>query len=447
MPQTPSVRTDEAFAREQDAADALARFRYEFAIPTLDGLHKAASASEQTPALPCVYLTGNSLGAMPKRVPELLRHETDDWARLGVEGHVHGRDPWLTYHERFRAPLGRLVGAMPHEVVAMNSLTVNLHLLLVSFYRPTRDRFKIVIEDSAFPSDSYAVSSQAVFHAVAQGFDPAQAVIRLKPRAGEETLRTDDIVAVLEREGPSIALVMLGAVNYLTGQWFDMPAITTTGHKAGAVVGWDLAHAAGNVPMRLHDWNADFAAWCSYKYLNGGPGAIAGAFVHERHTRGTGIGPASVPQFAGWWGNDPSTRFQMGPNFIPVASADRWALSNPPILSLTPLKASLALFDAAGHDRLRAKSLALTAYMESLIRTVCKGRVTSLSPADPAQRGCQLSLVVPGSAREMQQALLTRSIVCDLREPNILRAAPVPLYNSFHDIWRFVQELTVLTNR
>ncbi|MEK6703895.1 MAG: kynureninase [Planctomycetota bacterium] len=431
MPEAPPTRVDEAFARELDAADVLAPFREEFAIPTLGAPH------------PCVYLTGNSLGAMPRRVPELLLQETQDWARLGVEGHIDGRDPWLTYHEQFRGALGRLVGAMEHEVVAMNSLTVNLHLLMVSFYRPTRERFKIVIEDSAFPSDSYAVGSQAAFHAPARGFDPSKAIIRLKPRAGEETLRTGDIIAAIEREGPSIALVMLGAVNYLTGQWFDMPAITAAGQKAGAVVGWDLAHAAGNVPMRLHDWNADFAAWCSYKYLNGGPGAIAGAFVHERHTRGTGILP--MPQFAGWWGNDVSTRFKMGPDFSPVASADRWALSNPPILSLTPLKASFDLFDRAGLDRLRTKSLSLTGYMESLIRERCHGRVTALTPADPVQRGCQLSLVVPGSARAMQRALLDRGVVCDLREPNIVRAAPVPLYNSFHDVWRFVDILSTLT--
>lgn len=411
-------------ARRMDAEDPLHGFRAEFAIPTLAGMPGTSVLGE------CVYLTGNSLGAMPRRVPELLKQETEDWSRLGVEGHLHGRDPWLPYHEQFRGPLSRLVGAGEREVVAMNSLTVNLHLLMASFYRPTADRFKIVIEDTAFPSDSYAVASQAQFH----GFDPAAAIVRLKPREGESTLRTQDIVDRIAKERP--ALVMLGAVNYLTGQWFDMAAITKAGHDAGAVVGWDLAHAAGNVPMRLHDWNADFAAWCSYKYLNAGPGAIAGAFVHERHHA------AKLPRFAGWWGNDPKTRFKMGPDFVPTASADAWALSNPPIFSLTPLKASLELFDRAGMDRLREKSLKLTGFMEQLIAS--RQGVECLTPREPERRGCQLSLVVPGMSREVQQKLLTRGVVCDFREPSVVRAAPVPLYNSFEDVWRFVQELGAL---
>jgi kynureninase len=370
---------------------------------------------------------------MPERVLQLLGRELGDWARLGVEGHLHGRDPWLPYHEQFRGPLARLVGATEREVVAMNSLTVNLHLLMVSFYRPTAERFTIIIEDSAFPSDSYAVASQAAFH----GFDPARAVVRLRPREGESVLRTEDILEAIEREKP--ALVMLGAVNYLTGQWFDMAAITAAGHNAGAVVGWDLAHAAGNVPMSLHDWGVDFAAWCSYKYLNAGPGAIAGAFVHEKHLVRT-----DLPRFAGWWGNDPATRFRMGPDFVPTASADAWALSNPPIFSLTPLKASLELFDRATMPRLREKSVRLTAYMEFLLSPRRAKGLEILTPGDPSSRGCQLSLVVPRMSSEIQRKLLARGVVCDFREPNVVRAAPVPLYNTFHDVWRFVQELDAL---
>jgi kynureninase len=334
------------------------------------------------------------------------------------------------YHEQFRAPLGRLVGATEREVVAMNSLTVNLHLLMASFYRPTPDRFSIIIEDTAFPSDSYAVASQASFH----GFDPHRAVVRLRPRVGERVLRTEDVVGLIERERP--ALVMLGAVNYLTGQWLDMAAITAAGHRAGAAVGWDLAHAAGNVPMRLHDWGVDFAAWCSYKYLNAGPGAIAGAFVHEKHLART-----DLPRLCGWWGNDPATRFRMGPDFVPVASADAWSLSNPPIFSLTPLKASLDLFDRATMPALRAKSVRLTSYMESLLAPRRAKGLEILTPAEPSARGCQLSLVVPGMSREIQRRLLERHVVCDFREPNVVRAAPAPLYNSYHDVWRFVREL------
>lgn len=424
----------EDHARRLDAQDPLAHFRDEFVIPHFGRPE------------PCIYLTGNSLGAMPKAVPDLLKQETDDWARLGVEGHTHGRDPWLPYHEQFRAPLARLVGALEHEVVAMNTLTTNLHLLMVSFYRPTPDRFKIFIEDSAFPSDSYAVASQARFH----GFDPARAVVRLTPREGEHTLRTEDVLAAIDREKP--ALIMLGAVNYLTGQFFDMDAITAAGKKAGAIVGWDLAHAAGNVPMNLHDCGgggADFAAWCSYKYLNSGPGAIAGAFIHERHVaQASGLcAPASLPRFEGWWGSHPTSRFKMAPEITPTPSADAWSLSNPPIFSLTPLKASLALFDRATMPRLRAKSLQLTDYMRRLLHADLRTHaVRTLTPDAPEARGCQLSLVVPGASRETQQRLLANGVVCDFREPNVVRAAPVPLYNSFHDVWKFVNTLgAVLT--
>lgn len=438
MPHTP-FSTSEAYAIERDRSDPLREFRAEFAIPPAHEIRRAAGGSggeAKDQAGPCVYLTGNSLGAMPRAVPDLLRQETQDWARLGVEAHMSGRDPWLPYHEQFRGPLARLLGAHEHEVVAMNSLTVNLHLLMATFYRPSADRFQIIIEDSAFPSDRYALTSLARLH----GLDPAKAIIGLKPREGESTLRTEDIAAAIDRVAPRLALVWLGAVNYLTGQWFDMPAITAAAHRVGAFAGWDLAHAAGNVPTRLHDCDADFAVWCSYKYLNAGPGAIAGAYAHERHCRN-----ADLPQLAGWWGNDPATRFRMGPEFVPVATADRWAVSNPPIFSLTPLKASLALFDRAGITRLREKSLALTGYLERLVRELSP-RVKQLTPTDPAARGCQLSLVVPGDARTINRELLKQGIVTDVREPDVIRAAPAPLYNTFHDVWTFAHALAQLTN-
>jgi kynureninase len=418
--------TDPASAASLDAQDPLRSYRELFAIPPAAG----------DPTRPCVYLTGNSLGLMPRAVPAAIREELEDWARLGVAAHLEGRNPWLPYHEFVREPLARLVGAMPHEVVAMNGLTVNLHLLMVSFYRPTRERHRIVIEDSAFPSDSYAVASQTAFH----GYEPSEAVVRLRPREGETTLRTEDIEAFLEREGRSVAMVLLGAVNYLSGQWFEMERITAAARRAGCVVGWDLAHAAGNVPVRLHDWEIDFAAWCSYKYLNSGPGAVAGAFVHERHTR-SGAAGLNQPRFAGWWGNDPSTRFQMGPAFVPVASADAWQLSNPPILSLAPVRVSLGIFDRATMPALREKSQRLTGYMEFLLDRLCGDRVRVLTPRDPVQRGCQLSLAVPGRGRELERALQSAGVVVDFREPDVIRAAPAPLYNTFEDVHRFVTTL------
>lgn len=442
-------QTSEAWAREQDAADPLRAFRDEFHIPA------GPDGNE------CVYLTGNSLGLQPKSTRAAVEQELEDWARMGVDGHLKGRDPWLPYHEQFRGPMSRVVGALPHEVVMMNSLTVNLHLLMVSFYRPTAERFKIVIEDAAFPSDSYAVASQAAFH----GFDPASAVVRLKPREGEATLRTADVEAYLEREGKGVALVMLGGVNYLTGQWLEMERITAAAKKQGCVVGWDLAHAAGNVPVRLHDWNVDFAAWCTYKYLNSGPGAVAGAFVHERWTgkkRGSetarqggerrGMGPGGVPIFAGWWGNDPATRFKMGPEFRPVASADAWQLSNPPIMALAPVKASLAIFDRATMGAIREKSQKLTGYMERLLRGLSEtatqrnsetgGRLRILTPVTPGQRGAQLSIAVPGASRQIERKLHERGVMVDYREQgDLIRAAPVALYTSFADVRRFVGTL------
>jgi kynureninase len=416
----------EAEALALDAADPLRSCRELFAIPP-------ASATGGPAGQPSIYLTGNSLGLMPKSVPGAIEQELRDWQALGVEAHLQGKNPWYGYHEAFRESGARLVGARPGEVVMMNSLTVNLHLLMVSFYRPTRERFRIIVEDSLFPSDSYAVASQARFH----GFDPAQAAVRLRPRAGEQTLRTGDITGAIREHRDSLALVLLGGVNYLTGQWFDMAAITAAGREAGAAVGWDLAHAAGNVPMRLHDWGVDFAAWCSYKYLNAGPGAVAGAFVHERHARN-----ADLPRFAGWWGNDPSTRFQMRPEFVAREGADGWQLSNPPILAMAPLKESLAVFDRVGMAALREKSVKLTGFLEACLKPLAG--VSIVTPAEPAARGCHLSLTFSSDSRRVLGALKKEGVICDFREPDILRAAPVPLYNTFHEAWRFARVLSAV---
>ncbi len=409
-------KTLEALATAYDDADELAEFREQFHFPV--------SRSGET-----LYFVGNSLGLQPKATRAAIEQELDDWARFGVEGHMDAKHPWLPYHEEVRETLARTVGAQPHEVVAMNSLTTNLHLLMVSFYRPTRTRYKIVIEDTAFPSDSYAMKSQLAFHAPHAGFNSEQGLIRLKPRAGESTLRTEDILKTIDENKDSIALLLLGGVNYLTGQLFDIPTITRFGHDRGIMVGWDLAHAAGNIDLKLHTWNCDFAAWCSYKYLNSGPGAVAGAFVHERHTSNP-----SLPRFAGWWGNDPATRFKMGPDFVPVASADAWQLSNPPVLALAPLRVSLEIFDKATMGALRAKSVRLTGFLEQALRqSAMNSRMQILTPTDADARGAQLSLVVQGATRATAKVLHDRGVFCDFREPNVIRVAPTPLYNSFTD--------------
>ncbi len=410
-------------ARRLDETDPLPTLRGEFLVPPAPGGRYEEAA----------YFAGNSLGLQPRGVAGRLREELDDWARLAVEAHTQGRRPWVDYHELLREPAARLVGALPHEVVAMNSLTVNLHLLMASFYRPAGTRTRILIEDSAFPSDSYAVAGQAVHH----GLDPAAAVVRLKPRPGEDNLRTEDVLAFLEREGGTVALVLLGGVNYLTGQLMDIPAITKAGRAAGAVVGWDLAHAAGNVPLRLHDWDVDFAAWCTYKYLNSGPGAVAGCFVHERHVR-----DASVPKLSGWWGTDPAVRFRMDPEIAPPASADAWQVSNPPILALAPVLASLEIFDRTGMAALRAKSERLTGYLAGRLAPL--GGVEVITPADPAARGAQLSLRVPDAGGLVRRLAAAHGVVADAREPDVVRLAPVPLYCTFHDCHRAAEALSDL---
>ena len=408
----------EALALDRD--DALASFRDRFRVPL---------APDGGPA---IYLCGNSLGPMPVDAAARVQEVLDLWATLAVRGHHAGPDPWMHFHARFAAPLARLVGAAPGEVVAMNTLTVNLHLLLVSFYRPTRARHRILIERPAFPSDRYAVVSQLRFH----GYAPEEALVEVGPRAGEDLLRTEDLVAAIEREGDALALVLLPGVQYLTGQVLDVQAITRAARRNGAVVGWDLAHSIGNVPVELHDSGADFAVWCHYKYLCGGPGAAAGAFVHERHAR-----DSALPRFAGWWGHDAATRFAMGPDFVPMAGAEGWQQSNPPVLALAPLAAALALFDAAGLARLRAKSLALTAFARRLIGARLAGRVTILTPAADHERGCQLSLRLAGGrtvGRHAFESLMSRGVVGDWREPDVIRLAPAPLYNRFAEVERAV---------
>jgi kynureninase len=413
------VTGDEHAARALDRDDPLSSLRREFAVPPWPG--------GLLPEL--AYLAGSSLGLMPQAARDAVIADLDDWAALGVEGHSGARHPWLTYHEAVRDTSARLVGARPGETVCMNSLTVNLHLMMVSFYRPTRDRYRILIDDAAFPSDSYAVASQLRHH----GLHPDAATVRLRPREGERTLRAEDVIERIEREGPTLALVLLGGVSYLTGELLPIAEITAATHEAGAVSGWDLAHAAGNVPLALHDWDVDWAAWCSYKYLNSGPGAVAGCFVHERHAR-----DPSIPRFAGWWGNELAVRFRMSPVFEARPDVEGWQLSNPPILSFAPVRVSLEIFDRAGIDSLRQRSLRLTGFLEALLHeAAARIPLTVITPRDAGARGCQLSIEVPGDAREVARRLRDEhGVVCDERPPNIVRLTPVPLYNTFHDVWR-----------
>ncbi|MFQ5489289.1 MAG: kynureninase [Phycisphaerae bacterium] len=418
----PDFQPDQAYASQADAEDPLRSYRDRFFIPT------------RSDAKPVIYLCGNSLGLQPKRARRLVEQELDDWAGLGVDGHFKGKTPWYSYHEYCRETGARLVGALPDEVVMMNSLTINLHLMMVTFYRPTSRRFKILVESPCFPSDTYAVKSQLAYHS----HDPAEALIEVRPREGEHCLDTEDIETVLERQGEQIALVLLGGVNFLTGQVLDMARITRAAQRQGCVVGFDLAHAAGNVPLRLHDWGVDFAVWCSYKYLNAGPGAVGGCFVHRRHGQ-----RSDLPRFAGWWGNDPDRRFLMHllPEFEPRAGADGWQVSNPPILAMAPVRASLDLFDEVGMEGLRRKSERLTGYLQYLIARIGADRYEVITPSDPGQRGCQLSLLVGHGPRALFETLQGEGVVCDFREPDVIRVAPVPLYNSFSDVWHFAQIL------
>ena len=414
-----TFRPSEDFAIAMDARDSLAHFRERFYIP------KTKSGED------CIYLCGHSLGLQPKTAHSYLEQELRDWAQLGVEGHFQAKNPWMPYHRLLTQQTATLVAAEPSEVVVMNSLTVNLHLMMASFYRPSRQRNKILVERGAFPSDQYAVGSQIRFH----GFDPAESLLELTPREGESCLRHEDIESRIEREGDSIALIMIGGVNYATGQVFDMAGITQAGHRKGCIVGFDLAHAIGNVPVRLHDWGPDFAVWCSYKYLNGGPGCVAGCFVHDRHARAW-----NIPRFAGWWGHDEQARFQMGSEFHAMPGAEGWQLSNPPILALAPLRASMEIFVEAGMTHLREKSEALTAYMEFLLTESATQKFSIVTPREPEHRGAQLSIRVPGVGRLLCERLAEGGVIGDWREPDTFRVAAVPLYNSYRDVYRFVQQ-------
>ena len=410
-----TFQPDLAFAQELDARDPLASYRERFHLPTRGGES-------------LLYLCGHSLGLMPRAAETLLAEELERWRRLAVEAHFTGPRAWVSFHEELAELGATLVGARQGEVVHMNGLTVNLHLLMVSFYRPTAARHKIVIEEPAFPSDRYAVESQIRFH----GFDPADALVTLAPRPGAAAIEPDDVAALLETQGESIALVLLPGLQYYSGQAFDLAAIAELGHARGCVVGSDLAHAAGNLELRLHDWDLDFAVWCGYKYLNGGPGAPAGCFVHERHARAF-----ELPRFAGWWGHDKASRFEMGPTFRPLSGAEGWQLSNPPVLAMAPLLASLQIFAEAGMSALRAKALQLSDYLRYLVELRLANRVRILTPAAPAAHGCQLSFQFPGRGRGVHAALEARGVVCDWREPDVLRVAPVPLYNQFAEVHRF----------
>src|SRR5438874_47182 len=420
---------DEKFVCDIDAQDPLHDFRDCFHLPFgKDGK-------------PLIYFAGNSLGLMPKSARQILDEELDNWAKFGVDAHNAAGTPWYSYHEALRNPTARLAGAQPIEVICMNSLTVNLHLMMATFYRPTKSRFKILMEDPAFPSDTYAIKTQIVHH----GLSAKEALILARPRSGEFTVRTEEILDLIEKHAEELAVILIGGVNFFTGQLFDIPTITAAAQKHGITVGVDLAHAIGNVPLSLHDWNVDFAVWCSYKYLNAGPGAVAGAFVHQRHATNT-----KLPRLAGWFGNDPKTRFQMQlePEFIPVPSADGWQISNPPIFSMAPLRASLSIFDeAGGMETLRAKSIKLTGYLQFLLEQLSASaartseKFTVITPRDANARGCQLSILAHEHPKELFQELQAAGVKCDFREPHVIRVAPTPLYNTFHEVWRFAKIL------
>ena len=419
--------SDEDFARQLDREDPLHDFREKFSLP----LGKDSK--------PVIYFAGNSLGLMPKSARQIVDEELDNWANLGVDAHHATGTPWYSYHEALREPTARLVGAKPIEVICMNSLTVNIHLMMATFYRPTKSRFKILMEEPAFPSDTYAIKTQLIH----RGFAPKDALVLARPRKGEFTVRTEDMIDLINEHADQLAVLMIGAVNFFTGQLVEIEKVTAAAQKHGIVVGFDLAHAAGNVPLSLHEWNVDFGVWCSYKYLNAGPGAVAGAFVHERHATNT-----KLPRLAGWFGNDPNTRFRLHlePEFVPVPSADGWQISNPSIFSMAPLRASLAVFgEAGGMEPLRAKSIKLTGYLEFLIEQIGSKKLSIIAPTDPNARGAQLSIQVHEHPKQLHEELIAAGVKCDFREPNVIRVAPTPLYNTFHDVWRFAQILAVHT--
>lgn len=407
------------YASSQDDLDTLHGFRERFYFPQHEGRD-------------VYYFCGNSLGLQPKSASYLFQKELDDWAAHGVEGHFRAQSPWMYYHNQFSESLAKIVGAKPTEVVAMNTLTVNLHLLMISFYRPTKERYKIIMEAGAFPSDQYAIETQVKMH----GFDPEDAIIELAPKENAYTLEDEAILQAIREAGDSLACVMIGGVNYYTGQLYDMAAITKVAHEAGAICGFDLAHAMGNVPMQLHDWGVDFACWCSYKYLNSGPGGVGGAFVHEKHSDN----PETL-RLAGWWGNEESTRFKMRKGFVPAKGAASWQMSNAPVFNMVAHKASLDIFDKLTVDRLREKSLKLTAYLHFLLQQLDHLKFEIITPAEPHRRGAQLSMLFAEQGREVFEFLEQNGVVADWREPNVIRVAPVPMYNSFEDVYRFYEIL------
>ena len=415
------------FAKNLDEQDSLKSFRDKFYIPIINGNE-------------CIYFTGNSLGLQPKTTQNYVLNELEDWASFGVEGHFHARQPWFSYHEMFPQLLTKIVGALPEEIVVMNQLTVNLHLLMASFYQPTKEKFKIICEAKAFPSDQYALETQARFH----GLNPDEVIIEVAPRTGEHTIRTEDILATIKQHAAQTALVIFGGVNYYSGQIFDMKTITKATHEAGAYCGFDLAHAAGNIELHMHDWDVDFACWCSYKYLNSGPGGVAGAFINKKHT-----GNTALPRLAGWWGHDKATRFKMEKGFNPIATAEGWQLSNAPVLSMAAHKASLDIFEEAGIENLIAKGKQLSDYLffiiEELNAAATEKKIEIITPKQ--NKGCQVSMLMLERGKEVFDTLKQNGVLADWREPNVIRVAPVALYNSFEDVWKFGEIVNLILNK
>ncbi|MGY6561562.1 MAG: kynureninase [Luteibaculaceae bacterium] len=410
------------FAQNLDESDSLKKFRERFFIPQHNGKD-------------CIYLTGNSLGLQPKSATQFINQELEDWAKFGVEGHFMAKRPWVKYHEFFAEPLAKIVGAKPSEVVAMNGLTTNLHLLMVSFYRPTEKKYKILCEGKAFPSDQYMLQSQVKYH----GFEPSKALIEVHPRKNEHTLRTEDILAQIELHKDELALVFFGGVNYYTGQVLDMETITKKVKSYGIACGWDLAHGVGNIPLQLHAWDADFASWCSYKYLNSGPGSVSGIFVHEKHHK------SNLPMFAGWWGHDKEERFLMDNVFKPIPTAEAWQLSNAPVFSMAPHLAALEIHNEAGIENLRKKSVQLNKYLRFILNQTAQNHASVefeiITPEEEMQHGSQISVLMHGKGKALFNYLTEQGVIADWREPNVIRMAPVPLYNSFYDIFRFYEIL------
>lgn len=407
------------FSKQLDAVDPLGKYREEFYFPKFDGRET-------------IYFTGNSLGLQPKRTQKYVDDIMRDWKNLAVEGHFHGEKPWWDYHERLARPLAKIVGAKENEVTVMNTLTVNLHLLMVSFYRPTQKRYKILCEEKAFPSDQYMLDSQVRFH----GFDPKEAIVAVRKREGEHSWRTEDIVDKIKELGEELALVLIGGVNYYNGQVFDIGTITTIAKEQGAFVGWDLAHGVGNIRLDLHDWGVDFAAWCSYKYMNSGPGNASGIYVHEQY-----LNRSDIPRFEGWWGTQKDTRFLMEPEFRPMENADAWQISNPSVLSLAPFLASLEMFEEVGMDLLIEKRKTIVAYLEFILREIEREAKAVFEIITPPDRGCQLSVLLHGQGKELFRYLMDNGVVVDWREPHVIRLAPVPFYCSYTDMYRFGQLL------